>query len=232
MTMRMSKEFFIKRFDTSLLQPTVSDENVTSFIKKCKGYTEYFAAIGFHPHQISLAVKLLKDTDIRVIMPIAYPLDCLPTELKVAEARYAVERGALQIDMSMELDAFKSGKYDLVKKDIAAVASAVKGKMKHISVIPDTAYLTNEEKICACKIIRDAGGDTVKTNSGFGLVTTVEEVRLMKRELGDTIEIMASGGVRTVEQALAMFEAGADRVATSTPFRIFEGLDRLLRWLK
>ena len=158
---------------------------------------------------------------------VAYPFGCLPTELKVAQAEYAVKHGAHQIDMCMAFGAFMSRRYDFVKKDIESVVKAVSGKVKTVSVIPNTAYLTVEGKLLACKIIREAGADFVKTNTGFGFVTEAEEVRLIREEVGDTMKIMASGGVRTLEQALAMFEAGADRVATSTPFQIFEAQTKL-----
>ena len=232
MEKRISKEEFWKRFDTSLIEPDATDKEVANFIEKCKKYAQYFAAVAFNVHQIPLAVELLKDTGIEVCVPIAYPLGGLPVELAVTQVEYAMECGARQIDVCMPLDAFRSGEYDFVREYIETIVKTTQGCMKNISFIPNIAYMgSNEEKRLAARLIRDGGGTIIKTNTGFGLVTRVEEVRLLKEEVGNAVEIMASGGVRSVEDALEMFWAGADKIATSTPFEIFEGFDRL-SWLQ
>lgn len=221
------KEFFRKRFDTSIIGPSASDELVKHFIRSCKRYRDYLAAVAFNLHQIPLAVRDLQDSDIDVCAVVAYPLGCVPTEFKAAQAEYAAENGAQQIDLCVDVGVFRSGKYEDVRRDIENVVKAVKGKIANISVIAYTAYLRDDEKVMACKIIKEGGGTTFKTNTGFGFVTTVEEIRLIKREVGNSLEVMASGGVRDVERAIAMFEAGADKIATGTPFEIFEGIERL-----
>lgn len=227
----ISIEGFKKRFDTSLIEPDATDKEVVSFIEKCKKYAQCFAAVAFNVHQIPLAVEQLRGTGIEVCVPIAYPLGGLPVELAVSQVEYAMECGARQIDVCMPLDALRAGEYDFVQKYIETIVKATRGTMKNISFIPNIAYLSVEEKKLAARLIRDGGGTIIKTNTGFGLVTKVEEVRLLKEEVGSAVEIMASGGIRNVEEALEMFGAGADKIATSTPFEVFEGLDRVL-WLQ
>ena len=231
MEKRISKGEFWKRFDTSLIESDATDREVVHFIEKCKEYAQYFAAVAFNVHQVPLAVEQLKGSGIEVCVPIAYPLGGLPLELVLSQVEYAMECGARQIDVCMPFDAFKSGEYEFVKKYLRTVVQAAEGSMKNISFIPNIAYLSNDEKKLAAMLIRDCGGTIIKTNTGFGLVTKVEEVRLLKEVVGNAVEIMASGGVRSVEEALEMFWAGADKIATSTPFEVFEGLDRVL-WLQ
>jgi len=225
----LTKDFFLKKFDTSIIEPNVPDEEVIAFIKECMKYSEYLAGIAFNLHQLPLAVKLLKDTDIDVVGIVAYPLGSLPTEVKVKQAKWAVKNGAKQIDMCMELGAFKSGKYEAVERDIEAVVAAVDGKVHNVSVIPFLAFLTEEEKITAVEIIKNAGATMVKTNPRLlGLVTPVEDVKLIREKFGTSIKIIASAGVRTLEKAIEMLEAGADRIAISTPFQMFSSLNKLL----
>lgn len=225
--MELLRRRFAKRFDTSLIEPDASDENVVQFIERCKRYSGYLAAVAFNPHQIPLAAKRLRNSGIEVCGVVAYPLGCLPTELKVAQAQDALESGAKQIDLCMDVGVLKSGRYDLVARDVEAVVKAVKDGISNISVIPNTAFLTRDQKVVVCEIVKVAGASMLKTNTGFGLVTTLEDVGLIKKEVGDSLQIMASGGIRDIGQAMAMFEAGADKVATSTPFQIFEGIERI-----
>jgi deoxyribose-phosphate aldolase len=228
--MRFSREFFSKRFDSSIIEPTASDEAVINFIRRCKEFSHYFAALAFNLHQIPLAAQQLRGSDIRVCAVIAYPLGCLPYELKVLQAKYAVEKGAHQLDICINVGLLKSGKYDSVRREIESVVKAVREADTDISIIPNIAYLTKEEKIVACKIIKESGATIFKTNTGFGLITTVEDIKLVKRELGNHLQIMVGGGVRSIEDATAMFEAGADKIATSTPFQIFYGIERYIKY--
>jgi len=224
----MVKDAFIKKFDTSLIEPDVSDSDLVAFLEQCLKYEEYIAGFAPNLHQLPLTIKLLKNANIDVVGIVGYPLACLPTEIKVKQAKWAVEHGAKQIDMCMELGAFKQGKYEAVERDIEAVVAAVDGKVENISVIPFFAFLTNEEKITAVEIIKKAGATMVKTNPGLmGLETPVEDVKLIKQKFGASIKVMASAGIRTFERAVEMLEAGADRIATSTPFQTFSTLNRL-----
>lgn len=221
----ISLKNFKKKFETSLIEPEATDTAVVQFIEKCKEYTEYLAGTAFNLHQLPLGVKLLKNTDIDAVAINAYPIGGLPTAVKVAQAKYAIKNGAQQIDMVMDVNAFKSGKYDLVQRDIEAVLQIAEGKVNNLSVIPGTIYLTNEEKRKAARIITEAGATIIKANDGFGAVTSIEDVKLIKEEVGDSIKIMASGGIFTAKLALEIFDAGADLIATAKPFKIVDELD-------
>lgn len=225
------KDTFKKRFDTSLIEPCATDNDVKKFVQKCKEYSDYIAGVAFNPSHLPLGAKLLRDTDIDVVAIVAYPVGGLPTDVKVKYAKHAIEHGANQIDMFMNLNAFKSRKYEKVKEDIQAVLNVVKGKIRNLSVIPATIYLTDEEKKLAARLIVEAGATIIKTNDGFGAITTVKDVRLIKEEVGDSIKIMASGGVFTAKLALEMFNAGADLIATANPFKIINELEKLHRWV-
>jgi len=141
------------------------------------------------------------------------------------EAVKAVEHGAEELDMVINLSALKSGDYEAVRRDIAAVVN-VKRLSKEIivKVIIETAYLTSDEKVIACRLVKEAGADFVKTSTGFfGKGATVEDVRLMRQTVGSDFGVKAAGGIRTYADAIAMIEAGANRIGTSTAVAIIEG---------
>ncbi|MEM2739094.1 MAG: deoxyribose-phosphate aldolase [Candidatus Bathyarchaeia archaeon] len=147
------------------------------------------------------------------------------SDIKALEAVKAVEDGACELDMVMNLSAFKSGDYDLVKRDIEAVV-AVKRLYSDIivKVIIETPLLTNEEKVAACKIVKEVGADFVKTSTGlFGKGVTVEDVKLMRQVVGKDFGVKAAGGIRTYTDAIAMIEAGANRIGTSAATAIIQG---------
>jgi deoxyribose-phosphate aldolase len=138
--------------------------------------------------------------------------------------------GAQQIDVCMALEALRADDFSLAEQDAVAVVEAAGGAFESISLIPNTAYLTPAQQRAAAAIVKRLSA-TYKTNAGFGPTTTLENVLLVRRQCGDTPKIMVSGGCRSAEQALAFFEAGADKIATSTPFEIFKGFETLGRWL-
>ncbi|MCR5209642.1 MAG: deoxyribose-phosphate aldolase [Lachnospiraceae bacterium] len=145
---------------------------------------------------------------------IGFPLGYSDTETKVFEARKAIENGASEIDMVINVTDVKNGDFDAVEKEIGALRDATKGKI--LKVIIETCYLTEEEKIKLCQIVTGQKADYIKTSTGFGTAgATVEDVRLFKENVGPDVKIKAAGGIRTVEDAVAMIEAGADRLGTS-----------------
>jgi len=227
--MELKKEFFQRRFDTSIIEPQASDADVEVFIRRCLEHAEYFAGLAFNIHQVPLALKLLKGTGIGVAAPLAYPLGGLPTELKVEQVMIARSMGAQQIDVCMALEALRANDFNLAEQDAAAVVDAAADAFESISLIPNTAYLTPEQQKGAAAIVKRLSA-TYKTNAGFGPVTTLENVLLVRKEYGDLPKIMVSGGCRSAEQALAFFDAGADKIATSTPLEIFKGFETLSRW--
>jgi deoxyribose-phosphate aldolase len=165
---------------------------------------------------------LLKGSRVRICTVSGIPLGANKPEIKAKEAETAIKEGAFEIDMVANIGALKSGDFKLVEEDIKAVRSAI-GKKRILKVIIETAILTNEEKIKATQIIMACEADFVKTSTGFGYPgATVEEVKLLKKVVGDKIRIKASGGIRDYETALKLIEAGASRIGTSSGVKIVE----------
>ena len=194
-------------------------------IKLCREAMEYgFYAVCVNPYRVKLAKETLKGSGVRVATVIGFPLGATPTEVKVFEARKALEDGADELDMVINIGALKDGDYDYVRNDIAEVVKVAHEKNAKVKVIIETCYLTEEEKVKACELAKEAGADFVKTSTGFGTGgATVEDVRLMRKVVGEGMGVKAAGGIRTYEQALAMIEAGATRLGTSSGVKIVEG---------
>jgi deoxyribose-phosphate aldolase len=194
--------------------------------KLCQEAIQYgFRCAVVNPVYVKFAAKLLEDSDVKVCSTVGFPFGVSLPEIKALEAVKAVEDGAEELDMVINLSALKSGDYEFVKRDIAAVVD-----VKHLSkeiivkVIIETAYLTRDEKVIACKLVKEAGADFVKTSTGlFGGGATVEDVRLMRQTVGKDMGVKAAGGIRTYADAVAMIEAGANRLGTSTAVAIIKG---------
>jgi deoxyribose-phosphate aldolase len=176
-----------------------------------------FGCVCVNPVYVKLAAKTLKDSNVKVSSTVGFPFGVSLSETKAFEAAKAVEDGADEVDMVTNLGALKSGDFDAVKRDIAAVVD-----VKHVSreiivkVIIETAYLTQEEKVVACTLAKEAGADFVKTSTGFfGSGATIEDVKLMRDTVGKHMGVKAAGNIRTYADAAAMIEAGASRIGTS-----------------
>jgi deoxyribose-phosphate aldolase len=208
--------------DYTLVKPTVTKDDV---IRLCWEAEKYgFCCAVVNPTFVSLARHMLEATDVKVCSTVGFPFGVTMSEVKALEARKVVEQGAEEIDMVMNVSALKSNDYNTVKKDIEAVVN-----VKHldreviVKVIIETGWLTNEEKVTACKLAKEAGADFVKTSTGFfGGKATVEDVRLMRQTVGEDMGVKAAAGIRTLKDALAMIEAGANRIGTSTAVAIIE----------
>lgn len=213
----MNKEAMLAVLDSTLLRPTVSRTDIKTF---CEDTIQYgFKTVFVNPYWIPYAVKLLSPHSIKVGAPIGFSLGGATTHTKVAETAEAIENGAAEIDMLINLGALKSKEYDAVKGDIAAVVKAASGHLT--KVIIETALLSKEEKVTACKIIMEAGADYVKTATGFnGGGATIEDIKLLKSVTGDSLKIKAAGGIRSWQDACAMLEAGASRLGTSNAVKI------------
>ena len=219
--MRISKKQLAKIIDHTLVKPTATKDAVA---KLCKEAEEYgFGCVCVNSTYVPLAVQLLKGADVKVCSTVGFPFGTALAEVKAFEAKRALEKGASEIDMVMNIGALKSRDYKRVKEDIKAVVS-VKRLYKNVlvKVIIETGYLTDTEKIKACQLAKEAGADFVKTSTGLVGGATVEDVRLMREAVGKDIGVKAAGGIRDFEQALAMIEAGADRIGTSTAVAIME----------
>lgn len=203
-----------KMIDHTILKPNVTDADV---IKVCSEAKEYgFFSVCVNPYFVPLVAKELQGTDVKVTSVIGFPLGASTTFIKAAEAKKAVEDGANEIDMVINVSALKDGKYDFVQNDIAAVVDAIKGKAI-LKVILETCLLTKEEIVKGCELSKAAGAQFVKTSTGFSTGgATVEDVKLMKQTVGDALEVKASGGVRDYDTAMAVIQAGATRIGASS----------------
>ena len=218
----MNKQQLAKMIDHTLLKPEVTKEQISSLIEEAKEYQ--FASVCLNPAWVSYAKEQLANSEVKVCTVIGFPLGATTTETKVFEAKQAVENGADEVDMVIAIGHLKSGDTDYVKNDIAKVKEAV-GKEIVLKVIIETSLLTEEEKELACQLSEEAGADFVKTSTGFsGGGATVEDIQLMHRVVGDRLQIKASGGVRSLDDAKKMVEAGASRLGASAGVQIINGL--------
>ncbi|CRK83626.1 deoxyribose-phosphate aldolase [Neobacillus massiliamazoniensis] len=212
----------VNMIDHTLLKADATKEQILTLVEEAKQYK--FASVCVNPVWVKTAAELLAETpEVKVCTVIGFPLGASTTETKAFEAKNAIENGATEVDMVINIAALKDGQDELVERDIRAVVEAAKGKAL-TKVIIEACLLTNEEKVTACELSVKAGADFVKTSTGFSTGgATVEDIRLMRKTVGPTIGVKASGGVRSREDALAMVEAGATRIGASSGVSIAKG---------
>jgi len=212
----------VRMIDHTLLKADATRQEIVKIVEEAKEYL--FASVCVNPTWVSTAAELLADTkEVKVCTVIGFPLGASTPETKAFETINAIENGANEIDMVINIAALKDQQDELVEKDIRAVVEAAKGKAL-VKVIIETCLLTNEEKVRACELSVKAGADFVKTSTGFSTGgATVEDIRLMRQTVGPEIGVKASGGVRSREDALAMVEAGATRIGASSGVSIAKG---------
>ena len=181
----------------------------------CKEAIQYkFASVCINPVYVSYAKSILKDENPKVCSVVGFPLGADSEEMKYAEARFLIFQGVDEIDMVMNIAFLKERKLDLVKNEIKKVVEAADGNC--VKVIIETSFLDQDEKALACNIVMDSGASFVKTSTGFSSSgATLEDVRLIKKVVGDQVGIKASGGIKTKKEALEFIEAGANRIGTS-----------------
>jgi len=210
--------------DHTLLKPEATHDLITQLCEEAREYG--FAAVCVNPTNVKLAAELLKGSPVAVCTVIGFPLGATLPEVKAYEAQQTIHHGATEIDMVINIGALKSEDYELVERDIAAVARTCHDNGAICKVIIEAALLTEEEKITACQLAKKAGSDYVKTSTGFGPDgATVEDVTLMRRVIGPSMGIKAAGGIRTLETAKKMIEAGATRIGTSSSLKIVQEAD-------
>ncbi len=198
--------------DHTLLKPEATEDDVRRLCEEALQFG--FATVCVHPCWVPFCVKLIKGKKGKVCTVISFPLGGDQTSVKVAQAAQAVKDGADELDMVANIGYLKSGKFDLAERDIREVVKAV-GDIP-VKVIIETCVLTDEEKVKACLTARKAGAAFVKTSTGFHEAgATVTDVALMRRVVGPDMGVKASGGIRTLQQALDLVEAGATRIGTS-----------------
>ena len=205
--------------DHTLLKPESTSAMVEQLCKEA--IQHHFYSVCVLPVFVAQAAGLLKGSDVKVCTVIGFPLGATETRVKEVETEVAVEQGADEVDMVLNIGLLKSAELVKLKDDIATVIGAAKGNT--VKVILETCLLTDEEKRQACKICVEAGADFVKTSTGFSTSgATIEDVRLMRETVGSDIGVKASGGVRDYQTACAMIDAGASRLGTSSGMVIVE----------
>lgn len=208
-----------KLFDHTILKPDASKEAVE---KICKEALEYdFASVCVNQHRTKMVADMLKGSNVKVCTVVGFPLGAVSGEVKAFEAKKAIEDGATEIDMVINVGALKDKDYACVEEDIRCVKETC-GDIT-LKVIIETCLLTDEEKEKACQLSMKAGADFVKTSTGFSTGgATVEDVALMRKTVGTACKVKASGGIRDAATAKAMVEAGADRLGTSATVNIIQ----------
>ena len=209
--------------DHTLLKQDATKNQIEKLCGEAKQHV--FASVCVNPTWVSLSASLLKDSPVKVCTVIGFPLGASTSEVKAFETTDAIEKGADEIDMVLNVGALKDGDFDYVQKDIEAVVQAAKGKAI-VKVILETCLLTNEQIAKASELSKLAGADFVKTSTGFSTGgATVEAVKLMRETAGPELGVKASGGVRSLADLEAMVEAGATRIGASSGVDIVNGLE-------
>ncbi len=212
-----------KYIDHTNLKPDATREKIEQLCADARKWD--FASVCVNPCNIALAKELLQGSDVKVCTVIGFPLGQNTTALKVAETEEAYTLGCEEFDMVINVGKLKDGEEDYVRTEIAAVVAAAKGKT--VKVIIETGLLTDEEKAIATRLSCEAGAHFVKTCTGVSAgVATVEDIRLMKKNLIGDVKLKASSGIRTYADAMALIEAGADRLGTSAGIAIISDADK------
>jgi deoxyribose-phosphate aldolase len=207
--------------DHTLLKPDATRQQIEKLCNEARQFK--FASVCVNPCNVRLVAGLLEGTRVKTCSVVGFPLGANKCEVKAYEARRAMLDGATEIDMVMNIGAMKSGDLHLVEQDMREVRETC-GRAVVTKVILETALLTDEEKVQACRIAKKVGMDFVKTSTGFGPGgATVEDVRLMRSIVGERMGVKASGGIRDTETALKMVEAGATRIGASASIKIVSG---------
>lgn len=220
--MQLNIHDFAKMIEFSLVRPNATEKDIEEFCRIVK--ENNFATACVNPVNVSLTAELLKGTDIDISASIGFPFGSHIPEIKALEAKKAIEMGATQIDMVINIGALKSGKDEIVFEDIEGVVDAAKDIP--VKVILENGFLTDEEKVRGCQIAKDAGASFVKTSTGVeskyllergseSIGATVKDIKLMRKIAGEKMRVKASGRIYTLDFALELVRAGADRLGTS-----------------
>jgi deoxyribose-phosphate aldolase len=208
--------------DHTLLKPDATQDQVAQLCFEARKHC--FASVCVNPAWVELCAQLLKGSAVKVCTVIGFPLGATAPDVKAFETQNALEHGATEIDMVINIGALKARELELVARDIRGVVAAAHARDAIVKVILETTLLTDEEKTIACLLSKEAGADFVKTSTGFaGGGATVHDVELMRRVVGPEMGVKASGGVRTYEDAENMIKAGATRIGASAGVKILQG---------
>ena len=209
-----------KYIDHTILKPETTKAQILTLCEEAKQFN--FASVCVNPTWVATCANELKGTDVKVCTVIGFPLGATFKEVKAYETKLAIENGASEIDMVINVGAAKDQNWELVYEDIKAVVEAANGVL--VKVIIETCLLTEEEKVKACEMAVKAGAHFVKTSTGFSTGgATAADVALMRQTVGESVGVKASGGVRTAEDMKVMVEAGANRIGTSGGVSLVQG---------
>ncbi len=211
-----------RMIDHTLLKPDATPDQIAQLCYEARKFE--FASVCVNPTHVKLCTDLLRGSPVKVCTVIGFPLGASSPKVKAFETETALREGATEIDMVINIGALKARDHDLVAKDINGVVRMAHAAGALVKVIIETALLTDEEKVTACLLAKEAGADYVKTSTGFsGGGATTEDVSLMRRVVGPEMGVKASGGVKTYEDARRLVEAGATRIGASAGVKIVQG---------
>lgn len=210
-----------KMIDHSLLRPELTEKDIR---KGCEIAVKYdVAAVCCNPCDVALVAKLLAGSNVKTTTVISFPHGYNTTETKKFEAEQAIKNGAVELDMVLNIGKLLSGQFDYVKKDISAVVEIAHRNNVPVKVIFENYYLTDEQKINACRLVEEAGADFVKTSTGFAAGgATLEDLQLMRDNVSERVQVKAAGGVRDLEMALKVREIGCTRFGATRTETIME----------
>ena len=221
----MTRKKLAGMMDHTFLKAYATDKD---FEKLCGEAKEHgFAMVAINSSPVKLCKALLKDTDVHVGAAISFPLGQTAIETKVFETKKAIEDGADEIDYVINIGELKMGNYDYIKKEMEAIVAVCRENNVLSKVIFENCYLEKEEIVRVAQIAKEVKPDFIKTSTGFGTSgATVEDVRLMKENVGDDVKVKAAGGIRDWETCKKMIEAGAERIGTSSSIKICEEFEK------
>ena len=203
--------------DHTNLSPDAKSIDIENLCSEAIKYD--FASVCLNPVYVPIAKSILKDSKPIICSVVGFPLGADSAEMKYAEARFLIFNGVEEIDMVLNIGALKERNTNIIQKEIKKVVDAAEGKI--VKVIIETCLLNNHEKVLASKIVKDCGANFVKTSTGFSASgATIDDVKLIKKTIGDEIGIKASGGIKNKEEVISFIQAGADRIGTSNGVKI------------
>lgn len=222
----MTPDELAKSIDFALLKPDATVDDVSKFCRKALEYN--FASVFVNPCYVPIVSNLLQGSSVKAGVAIGFPLGASTTSIKRLEVEDAIERGAREVDMVINIGALKSGQLDVVQRELATIVDLTRKKEVEesagtilIKVILETCYLTDAEKKAACRMVEESGADFVKTSTGFGPSgATPYDVRFLRESVGSNVGVKASGGIRSLEKVISLLDAGASRIGTSAGVEI------------
>ena len=218
-------EQLAKVIDHSLVKPELTEQEI---IEGCRLAARYrTATVCVNPCYVKLATELLEGSDVKVGTVVGFPFGYDLTDIKVAQAQMAMDQGAVELDMVLNIGQLRSGHADYVQADIKAVVDTAHAQGVKVKVILENAYLTDEQKVLACQLSEAAGADWVKTSTGFASSgSSLKDLKLMRASVGEQVQVKAAGGVRTLDAMLAVIDAGCTRCGATATAAILDEFKR------